>query len=61
MGMGMAGGIGQPGFDAAAAFKNEREALGFCKHNGVAEQQERTLLGDRYPETNAVEELDLSG
>jgi hypothetical protein len=60
MGMGgMGGGMGQPGFDASAAFKNEREAMGFCKHVSVTEQHERALLGDSYPDISYVAEMDL--
>ncbi len=47
--MGM-GGIGQPGFDAGVAFKAEREALGIHSHDWIAEDAERQLLGDSYPE-----------
>ena len=61
MGMGGMGNMGQPGFDALTAFKNEREALGFCKHTSLVEQHERALLGDSYPDIAGVAEVDLSG
>lgn len=58
MGMGM-GGPAQVGFDAGAAYKNEREALGICAHDWIAEKAERQLLGDAYPEVGEAP-LDLS-
>jgi len=57
--MGM-GGPGQVGFDAAGFYKNEREALGILKHEFVADQAERQLLGDKYPEDFHVSTIDLS-
>ena len=59
MGMGM-GGAGQVGFDAAAAYKGEREALGICKHQWVGDMAEKHLLGERYPEQNLSAPIDLS-
>lgn len=59
MGMGM-GGPSQVGFDATAAFKNEREALGISAHDWVAEKAERELLGDMYPDSSTDNEVDLS-
>lgn len=43
---------GQPGFDANAAYKMEREILGIVNHEWIAEKAERELLGERYPEGN---------
>ena len=57
--MGMGGGPGQMGFDAAAAYKNEREALGITKHEWLGDKAEKQLLGARYPE-DAVAAVDLS-
>lgn len=54
------GGVGQPGFDAAAAFTAEREAVGISKHEWLAERAERELLGDAYPESTAGDHMDLS-
>jgi hypothetical protein len=59
MGMGMGGG-GQMGFDASAAYKSEKEALGIAKHVFVGTRAERELLGTRYPEMNAEAAIDLS-
>ena len=56
--------MGAPGFDASAAFKSEREAMGYAKHWDVSDAQERKLLGDKYPVAvggAAGGELDLSG
>jgi hypothetical protein len=49
MGMGMNGGA-QVGFNASAAYKSEREALGIVAHDWLAEHAERELLGDAYPD-----------
>lgn len=57
MSMGMPG---QPGFDANAAFAAEREVLGIVSHEWLAEQAERELLGDAYPETASNDQMDLS-
>lgn len=51
---------GQPGFDANAAFAAEREVLGIVSHEWLAEQAERELLGDAYPETASNDQMDLS-
>lgn len=59
MGMGMGGGQ-QMGFDAKAAYKNEREALGIAKHEWLGDRAERQLLGERYPEDSTASEIDLS-
>jgi hypothetical protein len=59
MGMGMAS-MGQPGFDAGAAYKMEREALGIVSHEWIAEQAERELLGENYPDSSASDIYDLS-
>lgn len=59
MGMGM-GGAGQMGFDASAAYKNEKEALGICKHEWVGARAEKMLLGDAYPEEHVAAAIDLS-
>eukprot|EP01038_Epipyxis_sp_PR26KG_P008053 gene8053-10911_t len=59
MGMGLMGGGQQMGFDASAAFKNEREILGIAPHEWMAEREERLLLGDAYPE-NSNAGIDLS-
>lgn len=53
-------GMGQPGFDAGVAYKAEREALGIHSHDWFAEQAERDLLGENYPETALAETFDLS-
>lgn len=47
------GGQAQVGFDANAAYKNEREALAIVAHEWVAEKAERTLLGDSYPDSSS--------
>lgn len=47
MGMGMGGG-GQVGFDAGAAYKQEREALNIVTHEWIAERAERELLGKSF-------------
>ncbi len=60
MGMGM-GGAGQVGFDAGAAYRQEREALSIAPHDWVAESAERTLLGDSYPDSTTSGTFDLSG
>jgi hypothetical protein len=57
--MGMGGGP-QMGFDASAAYKNEREALGIAKHEWVGDRAERQLLGDAYPEDHSSATIDLS-
>ena len=59
MGMGMMGGGQQPGFDAKAAFTQEREALTATKHEAALDKVERRLLGDRYPDPSAPA-VDLS-
>eukprot|EP01032_Pedospumella_encystans_P013148 gene13148-15154_t len=59
MGMGM-GGAQQMGFNAEAAYKNEKEALGIAKHQWVADSAEKQLLGARYPEESTGEAIDLS-
>lgn len=64
MGM-MGGGVGgqnQMGFDAAAAYKQERERLSIFKHGWVAEKVERAILGDSYPdaESDNLQSIDLS-
>jgi hypothetical protein len=59
MGMGM-GGMGQPGFDAGAAYKMEKEALGIVAHEWIAEKAERELLGDSYPDSSSSVNFDLS-
>ena len=49
------------GFDASAAYKRERDMLGIARHEWVAEEAERTLLGDRYPSDSDVQaQIDLS-
>ena len=52
--------MGQPGFDAGAAYKMEREALGIVNHEWIAEDAERELLGDAYPESSGEVTFDLS-
>lgn len=59
MGMGM-GGVGQVGFDASAAYKGEKEALGIAKHEWVGARAEKQLLGDAYPEEHPAAAIDLS-
>lgn len=63
MGM-MGGGMGasQMGFDAAAAYKQERERFNLYKHEWVAEKVERTVLGDSYPDPDSehLQSIDLS-
>ena len=60
MGMGM-GGANQMGFDANAAYRSERETLGISPHEWISDQEERVLLGDRYPmETVDEVGIDLS-
>ena len=59
MGMGM-GGAGQVGFDATAAYKNEREGLGIVRHQWLGDRAERQLLGEGYPEEQQAAEIDLS-
>ena len=54
---------GQMGFDASAAYKQEREILSIYKHQWVqAEAAERSLLGDLYPKQVSASShlLDLS-
>jgi hypothetical protein len=58
MGMGFMAG-NQMGFDASAGYRQERDMLSIVKHEWVAEEQERRLLGDRYPEASAAD-IDLS-
>eukprot|EP01034_Spumella_vulgaris_P037532 gene37532-46304_t len=61
MGMGGAGGGGNPmGFDASAAFKNERESLGITRHEWLADKAEKDLLGDLYPDPHSTGPVDLS-
>lgn len=57
----MGGGQQQMGFDASAAFKQEREFLGIMKHEYVGEKAERQLLGDMYPDPHSAGPIDLSG
>lgn len=60
MGMGM-GAPGQVGFDASAAYKHEREALGIVTwQEWEGDKAERMLLGDSYPEQHTVTDIDLS-
>ena len=59
MGMGM-GGAGQVGFDAAGAYKMEKEALGIVRHQWIGDRAEKFLLGDRYPELHSGAAVDLS-
>jgi len=47
MGGGMGG--GGMGFDAASAFRHERELLKLNKHVFTGDQAEKDLLGDRHP------------
>ncbi len=54
MGMGGAGGGSQMGFDASAVFKNERESLGITRHEWLADQAEKDLLGDLYPDPHST-------
>lgn len=65
MQMGMMGGGagGNPmGFDAAAAYKQERQKMGLIKHDWAATRVEKKILGDRYPDEgdDAGEQIDLS-
>jgi len=60
MSMGMGGGAGQMGFDASAAYKQEKESLGIMKHDFVGEKAERQLLGDLYPDPHSGAPIDLS-
>ena len=57
--MGM-GGVGQVGFDAGAAYRSEREALGISSHEWIAEKAERELLGDAYPDSSNNNTIDFS-
>ena len=60
MGMGMMQ-AGQPGFDASAAYQQEREALAAMKQDAELDKVERRLLGDRYPDPSAsLNTVDLS-
>ena len=45
MGMGMANMGNQMGFDAANAYKQEREIIGLIKHHHFGENAEKLLLG----------------
>ena len=56
----MGGGAPQMGFDAKAAFKQEREFIGIVKHEYVGEKAERQLLGDLYPDPHSAGPIDLS-
>ena len=61
--MGGMGPPGQMGFDASAAYKQEREVLSIYKHKWIeADIAERQLLGDLYPKkaTIASNLLDMS-
>lgn len=57
MGMGMMN--QQPGFDAAGAYKLEKDLLSIAKHEWIAEEEERRFLGARYPDTS-MPQVDLS-
>lgn len=61
---GMAGmGVGQMGFDAASAFKQERELLTIHKHQWIyADIAEKQLLGNLYPKKQSATSslLDMS-
>jgi len=54
MGMGQ-----QQGFDAQGGYKYEKEMLELTRHNWVADDGERKLLGDRYP-GGGIDLLDMS-
>eukprot|EP00597_Dinobryon_sp_UTEXLB2267_P003518 CAMPEP_0170074788 /NCGR_PEP_ID=MMETSP0019_2-20121128/12040_1 /TAXON_ID=98059 /ORGANISM="Dinobryon sp., Strain UTEXLB2267" /LENGTH=250 /DNA_ID=CAMNT_0010285337 /DNA_START=24 /DNA_END=776 /DNA_ORIENTATION=+ len=61
--MGAMGG-NQMGFDASAAYKQEREWLSLARHHWIgAEDAEKILLGDAYPDGNysgGSQSIDLS-
>ena len=60
MGMANMGAGGPQGFDASAAFKNEREQLQICRQQENLCKAEKDLLGLRYPFQESVEGLDFS-
>jgi len=60
MGMGMMGGGQQMGFDAAAAFRMERENMVIMRHEWSANKAERRILGDRYPTGQMKAAIDLT-
>ena len=47
------------GFDAANAYKYEKEMLTLTKHEWIADKTEKELLGARYP-GSGVDLLDMS-
>ncbi len=47
------------GFDAANAFKMEKDLISIVKHNGAIDNVEKELLGPRYP-SEVAEGVDLS-
>lgn len=62
-GMAGMGAPGQMGFDAGAAFKQEREAMSIYKHKWIhADIAEKQLLGDLYPKKKSAASnlLDMS-
>ena len=58
-GMGMMGG-NQMGFNAQAAYKQERERLALSRHSWVADKIEKKMLGENYPSQMTEEAIDLS-
>ena len=58
MQMGMMG--SQPGFDASALYKQEKDMMSIAKHEWVADMHETMFLGDRYPDTSDTPAIDLS-
>ena len=60
--MGMGGGQSQAGFDANAAYTQEREMLAAYKQESELDKVERRILGERYPDPSSASasQIDLS-